>query len=57
MEADMEQVQVQVKKGQQVSRTRRDPGPEGTFPLDPRDPALVRAKELQRKASVSPVSR
>lgn len=49
--------QVQVKKGKQVSRTGRDPGPEGTFPLDPRDPALIRAKELQRKASVSPVSR
>jgi hypothetical protein len=39
--------QLQIKKGHHASRARRDQECEQILPLDPRDPDIARARQLQ----------
>ena len=41
--------QLQISRQQRAARERRRTQPDTLLPLDPRDPDIVRAKELQRQ--------
>ena len=49
--------QLQMTRQQQAARTRRRAQADTLLPLDPRDPDIVRAKQLQRQRSASPAVR
>jgi hypothetical protein len=42
--------QVRISKGHQAARARRDKDGEELLPLDPRDPEIIRAKQVQMAA-------
>jgi hypothetical protein len=46
--------QLQISRRQRAASARRRAQPDTLLPLDPRDPDIVRAKQLQRQRTASP---
>ena len=46
--------QLQISRGQRAASARRRTQPDAPLPLDPRDPDIAAAKQLQRQRTAAP---